>query len=195
MDKEMFSFYKEALLNNLCDEYKGYWKSAGEDKEKLVSLCLAQQSIPFFASYCYWHKGLSKEYILKEFADYVNGRELYDCDGVHGYTYGLFVDHHANVMPLKVDISHFIWCEGITIEVEETKCPTIYVSNTSNIHLVCGGYNNIRIMLFDDSTIHLDDVDDESTIRVFRYNKNANVIQEKYCLSNDIKVFDKELRL
>ena len=62
MDKEMFTFYKNALINNLCADYKKEFKKDLDDKEKLFELCLRQQAIPFFCTYCYNGKGLTIDY-------------------------------------------------------------------------------------------------------------------------------------
>jgi hypothetical protein len=195
MKDEMFKFYKNALSNNLCDEYKNLWRSANDNKSKLVQLSLIQQSIPFFASYCYNGDGLSKDFLLQEYAEYINGTIMFDCDGVHGYSYQLFVDYKGDVLDLSVDISHFMFCDGLTIQVQETKCPTIYLSNKSNVNLVCLGYNNVRVMMFDESKLTIDDCDEESCVTIFKYNDKCNVSKTKFCLSNNIKEHNKELRL
>lgn len=196
MDKEMFTFYKNALSDNLCDEYKGYWRGANDDKKKLVSLSLIQQSIPFFASYAYNGKGLSREYLLEEFTDYINGKEtLYDCDGVHGFSYQLYVDYKGDCVNLQSDVSHFMWCDGLTIEVGETKCPTIYISNKSKVNLVCLGYNNVRVYMFDESELTIDDCDEESSVTILKYSDKCKVGKSKFCFSDKIKEHEKTLRL
>jgi hypothetical protein len=63
------------------------------------------------------------------------------------------------------------------------------------VHLVCDGYNSISIYLFDRSEVTLEDVDEESTIRIYKYGKDAKVNIGKFCLSQKIRVFDKQLKL
>jgi hypothetical protein len=195
MDKEMFGFYKNALMNDLCDEYKGLWRNASDDKNKLVQLAMRQQSCPYFATMCYNGRGLSKEYLLEQYNDYINGTILFDCDGVHGYTYGLFVDYKGDVIDLEVDVSHIMFCEGITINVQETKCPIIYISNKSDVNVCCSGYNNVQIYLFDESRVTISEADEDCTIVVLRYSDKCKVEQGKFCLTDKVKVHDKELRL
>lgn len=191
---EMFTFRKNALLANLCDEWNSQWRACGNDKEKLTKLVLSQQAAPYFADFCYRGKGLTKEYCLDEFGEFINGRTFNDCDGVDGYTYGMFIDVPTDVV-IGLDVAQFLWCSNTNIFIEKTKGTKLYISNKSDVHLSCDGYNSIVVMLFDESVVYLDDVDEESRITIYRYSKEAIVKEGKYCLSKNIKIFDKELRL
>lgn len=190
---ELQRYYKESLLANLCGEYKGYWQKAHGNKEELMRLVLSQQSAPHFASFCYQGKGLTKEYCKKEFGDYINGRVFNDCDGVKGYSYGMFIDV-PQVEDMALDVSQFLWCDDTNVSIPQTKCPRLYVSNRSNLNISLDGYNSIAIYLFDESTINIEDADNESNVIVYKYSKDAKVELGKYCFA-DVKVFDKELRL
>ena len=86
---EMFTFYKNALQGTLtkplCDEYRNEWRSCGDDKERLVRLVMRQQSIPYFMAHCHDGKGLGKEYLMRTFRNYINGKmEISDADGGDG---------------------------------------------------------------------------------------------------------------
>ena len=194
----MFEFYKQSLIGTpmiepLCDEYRDLWKNCHEDKGKLVSLCLRQQSIPWFATMCCLGKGVTKEYLMKEYADYINGRTiLQDCDGVKGYSYALYCGYD-DACELSSDVSHFMWCNS-TVGVCETKCPTIYISNGSDISLVCDGFNSIRVYIFDDSKLTIDDLPEDSNVTVYAYGSECNVVKGKYCIGT-VKVHQKTLRL
>lgn len=199
MDSQMQSFYKNALVGSLCeplcDEYKSKWRACGDDKERMVTLAMNHQSIPYVATYCSKGKGVTKAYIVNEFAGYINGYTVRDADGVEGYTYGLYVDYDpADDLVVDKDVIHVMWTVGASIVIPETKCPTLYISNKSNVHVVCGGYNSLKIYLFDTSRVTLEDVDAESTVTVYRYSENAAVDSGRYCFGN-VKEFSKELRL
>lgn len=188
-------YYKESLLANLCGEYKGEWKRAHSDKEKLVRLCLRQQAIPHVATFAYNGKGLTKEFVAKEFADYINGYTVHDADGVKGYTYGLYVDwDYENDIDVNVDVCSVMWTVGANIVIKETKCPVLYVSNRSNVHLVCEGYNSVNVKLFDKSRVTIEDLDENSTVVVYKYSDDASVELGKYCFGK-VKIFNKTLRL
>ena len=190
---ELQRYYKESLLANLCVEYKGYWQKAHGNKEELMRLVLSQQSAPHFATFCYQGKGLTKDYCKQEFGDYINGRVFNDCDGVKGFSYGMFIDV-PQVEEMALDVSQFLWCNDTNVSIPQTKCPRLYVSNRSNLNISLDGYNSIAIYLFDESTINIEDADHESNVIVYKYSKYAKVELGKYCFA-DVKVFDKELRL
>ena len=199
MDKNMFSFYKAALNGEistpLCSEYKASWRKCGDNKEMLVRLSLSQQALPFVATHAYQKKGLTKEYIKEHFKEYINGKILEDCDGVKGYTYSLYVDwDYENDLDVNVDVCSIMWTVGANIVVPSTKCPTIYISNHSNVHLVCEGFNSVNIKLFDKSKVTIEDLDEESNVVVYKYSDDACVELGKYCLGN-VKTFKKELKL
>lgn len=193
MNDELMTFRKNALLSNLCSEWNGMWMSCHNNKEKLVRLVLMCQSAPYFATYCYLGKGLSKDYCKEEFKDYINGRVYHDCDEVDGFSYQMFVDMKSPVELLS-DIAQFLWCEDLNVTIPQTKCSRLYISNKSKVHLTLEGYNCPHVYLFDESRVVIDDADEESVIVVFKYSKNANVEIGKYCLAQ-VKVFDKELRI
>lgn len=192
MDEMMF-FQKNALLNNLCGEWKNMWKARKKNKEQLVRLSLMQQSIPFFASYCYNGNGLSKDYILGEFKDYINGKILQDCDDVKGYSYRLFVGYTDDIRP-QADITHLMWSDIPIYVVERYKCPILYISNKSTVSLIADGYNYIRVYLFDESELVIEDLDEESTVIVYKYSDKCKVTKGKYCLGK-VNEFEKQLRL
>lgn len=200
MDKTMFSFYKNALLGSsmiepLCDDYKARWKACGDDKEKLVGLSLCQQSVPYVASMCYLGRGVTKDYIKREFGNYINGYTIYDADGVDGYSYGLYVDYDEDeYLTVDNDVAHIMWTRGKEVIVPEIKCPVIYVSNKSDVSISCGGYNTVRIYAFDESRVVLEDVDETSNVIVYAYSSNVVVEQGKFCFGK-VKVHRKELRL
>ena len=192
MDEMMF-FQKNALLNNLCGEWKNMWKACKKNKEKLVRLSLMQQSIPFFASYCHNGKGLSKDYLLSEFKDYTDGTILQDCDDVKGYSYRLFVGYTDDIRE-QADVTHLMWSDIPIYVVERYKCPIIYLSNKSKVSLIADGYNYIRVYLFDESELEIEDLDEESTVIVYKYSDKCKVTKGKYCLGK-VNEFDKQLRL
>ena len=200
MKDEMFEFKRNALLGNisgqpLCQDYKMALRKCGDDKEMLVRLALRQQASAYFSTACYKELGLTKDYIKENFADYINGHILNDCDGVKGYTYSLYVDwDYVNDLNVKTDVCSVMWTVGANIVIPKTKCPTIYLSNKSNVHIVCEGFNTINIKLFDESKVTIQEVDEDSDVIIYKYSDKASVELGKFCLKEP-KVFNKELRL
>lgn len=199
MEDEMFTFYRNALLGRasekpLCEEYKNEWRACGNDKDKLMKFAMRQSCLPFIFTYSYKGEGLSKEYLMQEFGEYINGkRTILDADGVQGYTYALNVglQHDCAIM---CDITSFMYCKEINVIIPCSKCPTLYVACGSHLHLSLDGFSNIRVHLYDDSKVTIYDADVNNTVNVYRYSDNVQVERGKYCFCN-VKEMDKDLRL
>lgn len=199
MKNEMFEFQRNAfqgsITHPLCDEYKDEWRKCGNDKRKLVDFVLVQQSIPYFLSHCHSNKGLSKEYIFSEFSEYINGKYVaIDADGVNGgYKSELYVGYNG-YLSASDDVLCMMWCKIPQMQIEATKAIKMYVGCYSEIRLNCDGYNNVTIMLFDDSKVCIDDVDEDSNILIYKYSDKCSVEIGKYCLGK-VKEFNKDLIL
>lgn len=197
MDRDLFTFYKAALEGKfttpLCSEYKSAWRKCGDDKEMLVKLALKQQSLPYFSTACYKNLGLTKEYILEEFGDYINGKKVFnDVEGVSGYTYELYVGYDEPIT-VRTDVLSLMWHNG-DVSIPNTKCPVVYISNHSDVHLTLDGFNSPRIYVFDDSKVTIDECDENSSVLIYRYSDKSVVTEGRYCFGK-IKTFQKELRL
>lgn len=195
----MFDFNRNALLGKisaepLCAQYKQAWRACGDDKEMLMRLALSQQSLPYLISSCYRKLGLSKEYIMDNFGEYINGNKtFYDVEGVNGFSYALYVGYKG-IFDVATDVQAMMWCTNTHCTVEYTKSPVIYIGCSSHVHLSLDGYNCPKIYLFDDSKVEIDDADNESKVIVYRYSKDAQVELGRYCFA-DVKIFDKQLKL
>lgn len=194
MDKEYFDFIKHAYENGLCEEYKNEIRNCHEDRAQLMRLALRQQSIPYIATKM--REGvITKEYIQKAFSGYLNGVKIKNCDGVSGYTYSWYVDYdYDNDLLLETDVAHISYTVGASVVVPKTKCPIIYVSNRSNLHLVCEGYNSVKIYLFDNSKVTIEDADTDSQIVAYKYSNKAVIEESKFCFGN-VMQFQKKLKI
>jgi hypothetical protein len=194
MKDEMTIFHRNALLANLCKEWATMWSNCHDDKEKLMRLVLMQQSAPYFATFCYNGAGLSKEYCLKEFGDYLNGRTFANCDGVEGFTYAMYISP-SEAVKMSVDVAQILWSNPAEVIIPETKCPRLYVSNKSSVHLTLEGYNSVLVYLFDESELIIDDADDTCEVVVYRYSDKSKVERGTFCISPKVKIFNKTLKL
>lgn len=196
MANDMFRYYKESLVNNLCDEYKGYWRKSMNNKGELMKLALQQQALPHIMTYSYNGNGLSKEYIKAEFGEFLNGRHaFFDVDGVKGYTYSMFVDLNRTASFVNEDVNAYLYCNGLSVTIQECKCPILYIGCKSKVSVFCEGYNNVQVYLFDESIIDIQEADDSCSMTIFKYSDKCKVNIGEYCLSKKIRQFDKELRL
>lgn len=195
MKQDLFNYYKNALSDGLCAEYKGRWAACHNDKEQLVRLVMAQQSLPHFITYCSQKKGLSKKYILDNFSDYINGKYVgVDVDGVRGnYKTELYIGENGILKPVG-DVLCAMWATTPQIILPRYKAVKIYCGCSSKIHLSCDGYNSLVLMLFDDSEIVIDDADCDTMILAYKYSPQAKVTIGDYCFA-PVKEFTKELKL
>ena len=138
---------------------------------------------------------ITTDYILNTFGEYLNGYVLKDCDNVAGYNYMWFVDwDYTNDIVASADVLHISHTACTNVVIPETKCPVIYISNLSKVHLICDGYNYIRVYLFDESELAIEDLNEESTVIVYKYSNKCKVTKGKYCLGK-VNQFEKTLRL
>lgn len=194
MDKEFLNFLKDAYSNGLCKEYRDEIRNCHDDKLQLVRLAMRQQSCPWMATKMY-EGVITTDYLLNTFGEYLNGYVLKDCDNVAGYNYMWFVDwDYANDIVALADVFHISHTIGANIVVPQTKCPTLYISNRSNVHLICDGYNTVNVKLFDNSVLTIEDLDENSDVVVYKYSDKARVELGKFCLKEP-KIFNKELIL
>lgn len=194
MDKEFLNFLKDAYSSGLCKEYRDEIRNCHEDKLQLVRLAMKQQSCPWVATKMY-EGVITADYILNTFGEYLNGYVLKDCDNVAGYNYMWFVDwDYADDIVASADVLHISHTVGASVVIPQTKCPTIYVSNRSDVHIICEGFNHFTLYLFDNSRVVLEELGDESYVLAYKYGSNCELIKGKYCLGN-VKEHNKELRL
>ena len=195
---ELLKYKKNSILGNvggqpLCQDYLTAWRKCGNDKEMLVRLAMKQQSLPHFSTACYNKLGLSKEYVLKNFGEYINGNRTFDdVEGAEGYTYQLYAGYDKD-FEISADVTSIMWTD-CSVTVPETKCPTLYVSNYSSVRFTLNGFNSIRIYLFDESSVTIDDAPEGCDVIVYKYSNRANADMGKFCLAN-VKIFIKDLKL
>lgn len=170
------------------------WSNCHGDKEKLMRLALMSQSSPYLATFCYNGAGLSKEYCLREFGDYINGRVFNDCDAVEGFTYAMYINPSESV-EMHVDVAQILWSPDMNVVIPQTKCNRLYISNKSSVHLTLEGYNTVQVYLFDESELIIDDADDTCEVIVYRYSDNSKVERGMFCISPKVKIFNKILKL
>ena len=195
---EMLRFRKNALLNGLCKEWATMWSGCHGNVEKLVRLGLMQQSLPFFITYCNEGKGLSKKYILEHWRDEINGKVHYNCDvdkdTPYLVTHALWVGWRKD-LALCNDINALMWCSSNKeVYLPTGKGGNLYLGCGSRIRMRCGGFNSMRVYLFDRSEVEVTRCPSGCDITIYKYSPSAKVTIDESCLGK-VKAFDKELKL
>ena len=187
-------FMKHVYTGDMCEEYKNEITKCHEDRLLLAKLAMRQQSIPYMAT-TMSSKIVSVGAMRRFFKDYINGCVLENCDGVDGYKYAWYIDYnYDNDIIANEDVIHITHTIGSTIIIPQHKCPTLYISNGSKVHISCDGFNSVRLYLFDKAQATIDDVDEESDITVYKYSDKCKVTKGKYALGK-VNEFEKELKL
>ena len=69
---ELLNLKRNALMLGLCGEYKDRWDKCSNKKE-LIDLALDSNGVEFIADAITFGWGCSQEFLLNEFADFING--------------------------------------------------------------------------------------------------------------------------
>lgn len=131
---ELLSFKIGAIGSGLCSTYRHKWDAA-EDRRQLMDIALDAKGIDFIADTTAretW--GLSPEFILGKFGDYVNGKYQRDKDGYTSEMYVLFTD---DLTP-RSTITLLIGC-ACDVYVGKNSVRQIYVSKGTSIRVHCDG--------------------------------------------------------
>ena len=143
----LLAFKRNAVLLGLCDEYKAAWNSVKSRKD-LVDLALDANGVKFMAESVAEGWGLSKEYILENFGDYVNEGYVRDKGG---YTSKMYVDYGGDIFQLAT-LNLLVGCNTSVLVPEGSVCK-IYVCGMSDVRISCvgkcyvyvyGGYNVVK---------------------------------------------------
>lgn len=92
-NNELLNMKRKALMLGLCGEYKKKWDSCASKKE-LIDLVLDSNGVEFLADAITFGWGCSQEFLLNEFADFINGKYQRKKDG---YTSELYVEPHGKI--------------------------------------------------------------------------------------------------
>lgn len=155
---ELLTLKRASLILGLCGEYKKRWDSCCT-KEDLIKLSMDANGVEFMADSIAFGWGLSKEYLTKEFSEYINGKYLIR---EKGYTSEMFVGLTEDKIKPRSTLSLFVGC-NCTILLQNHFVGKIYTCGGSNIEIdtgdcimcelyIYGSNNNIRI-LGDDTNV------------------------------------------
>lgn len=192
MDSEMIIFFKEARKRDLCVSFAQKWVKLRE-KDEFVDFCLLPQAIPYMAVSMYEKWGLSKDYLLREFPNYINGKYISSRnDGIDANA-EFWVDFSDIEYLLKNQLYHITYTKNSKFTIEQTKCPIINVSNNSDVIIKCSKFNSIQVLIYDKSKVYIDAPDKSCKVLIEKYSDECEV---DFDTDNDnIKVVRKKLEI
>lgn len=189
------SFFKnEAFNRNLCSQYVDLWASA-KNKQMLYNLSMRYNSIRYIALSIYEGWGVSLDYILSEFKDYINGKEVatiylddnLQADGL------MYVCLNDTSIDMNVDVVNIIKCNNLTINTNRY-ATQLHINNDSHCKLNIASDGNIMIYLYDTSTIDLGKLRKGQRVFIYDYRHDKTKDGIKY-QSDDKCVIIKERSL
>lgn len=92
-NNELLNMKRNALMLGLCGEYKNKWDNCASKKE-LMDLVLDSNGVDFLTDAITFGWGCSQEFLLNEFADFINGKYQRKKDG---YTSELYVEPYGKI--------------------------------------------------------------------------------------------------
>jgi len=145
-DSDLLMLKRKAVALGLCGEYKGLWDSA-QSQEELLRIALDANGIEFVADSIAFGWGLSKDYILKHFSDYINGE--YTCRQ-NGYNSELFVGKEGDVT-VSSTLNLFAYCGKLKINIPKNFVCKLYVCGGGDVSIDnCG---DIELYVYGDCNV------------------------------------------
>lgn len=170
---ELLTLKRNALMMGLCGKYKDKWNLA-TDKRALIGLALDSNGIEFMADSIAFGWGVSKEYLQKEFGEFMNG--FYQCQE-HGYTSEMYIGANG-VLSVKSTLLLVGYCDDLEIEIPEHTVCRIYVCGGSRVRIENKG--NVEIYEYGtDNIIKLVNYDGSYSLRESVSNSKWNNYKDK----------------
>ncbi len=173
--KDLDFFKNEALNRSLCSTAVSDWANS-VSKEDFFEFSLKPSSIPYMSLAMREGWGLSVEYIIKEFADFINGKETAEVAlkdrTISGQMYvGFEGKREVNASIVNVVNSNIY----ITTKRYAT---SIHVNNDSHVTLELPDDCFITIYLYDKSTIRLVNTNNHQKVYIYDYRKEEDIDYE-----------------
>lgn len=127
---DLLTLKRNALMMGLCGQYKDKWNGCA-NKRQLVDMALDSNGIEFMADSIAFSWGLSKDYLLREFGEFMNG--FYQCRE-KGYTSEMYIGAHG-VISVKSTLILVGYCDDLEIEIPEHSVCRIYVCGSSKVRI------------------------------------------------------------
>lgn len=131
---DLLTLKRNAILLGLCDQYRAKW-NACKSKRELVDLALDGNGIEFMADSMAFGWGLGKDYLLREYGEWMNGFYRSREDG---YTSEMYVGAHG-VVNVRSALLLVAYCDDLEIVVSEHNVCRIYVCGGSKVRVECLG--------------------------------------------------------
>lgn len=150
--KNLLELKRKSMSLGLCEIYKKKWDEC-ESKKELIDMALDANGIEYLADFFSFGWGLSPEYILKEFHDYINGAYQRSSNG---YTGELFVLNKKTIS-VRSTLNLLVECDCTVIVPASVVCKiyvcggSVTIENHGVVDVFCYGDTKEPIFTEDDS--------------------------------------------
>lgn len=146
MESNLFGFKKAAKRLGLCEEYKCRWDNC-KSKEDLIKLALTSNGIEFIADSIAFKWGVSKEYITKEFKDFISDTEKHVVLNEGGYTSEMYAMLNSGIIEPHGSQNIIISC-NCTIKLRKHFIGMIYICGSATVNIDASQSNELRLIVY-----------------------------------------------
>lgn len=133
--KSILELKRKALAMGLCGDYKGKWDNAQTPKE-LVKLATDINGADFLCASVAKEWGLSKDFLLKNFGEYINGKFIARQE--KGYTSEIYIGHTDKIVSFAT-ILILLYTEDAVVHIPKNHVCKIYAAQNTNLVIMCEG--------------------------------------------------------
>lgn len=126
---------RKAIAIGLCQDYKEKWNNSTTNKD-LADLALDINGADFICASVEKEWGLTKEFILNNFTQYINGK--YIAGQRKDYTSEIFVGYNGEITA-RTTILIILYSNAI-IHIPQNHACKIFAAKNSMINITCDGY-------------------------------------------------------
>lgn len=156
---DLLTLKRNAILLGLCGQYGKRWDGCSS-KRDLVNMALDGNGIEFMADSIAFGWGLSKEYLQREFGDFMNGN--YQCIE-KGYTSEMYIGV-SGVVCARSTLLLVGYCNDFKVVVPKNMACRIYMCGGSKVNIENRGHAEIY-EYGTDNIIHIIDYDGSYSLR------------------------------
>lgn len=146
MENNLIDFKRKAKLLGLCDDYKYKWDGC-KSKEELVKLALTINGVEFLADSIAFKWGLNKEYIAKEFGDYLCNTGKHAILAESGYTSEMYAMVNGGVIKPSGSLNLIISC-NCAIKLNDNFLGFIYICDGSTLNIDASQSKELRLFVY-----------------------------------------------
>lgn len=135
--RSILDLKRKALAMGLCGKYNEKWADATTQKE-LVDLATDINGADFLCASVAKGWGLSRDFLLQNFGDYINGRYVSAHGEKKDYTSEVFIGCDGEIRARTTII--IVLYSDVTVYVPKNHACRIFAAGNTNIGIQCDGH-------------------------------------------------------